>query len=72
MYKVHNLIFPSFAYNQELELNNDDETKLVCEDMGISVEDDERTITMVEDGVSCHKSPYQLFNHFLLRTKLLL
>ena len=52
MYKMHNLIFPSFAYNQELELNNDDDTKLVCEDMGISVEDDECTITMVEDGVS--------------------
>ena len=44
--------FPSFAHSHELELDNDDDTKLVCEDMEISVEDDERTITMVEDVVS--------------------
>ena len=52
-YKVHNLIFSSCVYNHQLELNNDDDIKLVCEDMGISVEDDERTIIiMVEDVVS--------------------
>ena len=46
------MIFPSFAHSHELELDNDDDTKLVCEDMEISVEDDERKITMVEDVVS--------------------
>jgi len=46
------LLFSSFAYSHELELDNDDETKLVCEVMEISVEDDECTITMVEDIVS--------------------
>jgi len=38
--------------SHELELDNDDDTKLVCEDMEISVEDDECTVTMVEDVVS--------------------
>ena len=45
------MIFSSFAYSHEIELDNDDDTKLVCEDMEISVEEDERTITMVEDVV---------------------
>ena len=49
---MHNLIFSSFAYSNEFELDNDDDTKLVWEDMEISVENDERTITMVEDVVS--------------------
>jgi len=46
------LVFSLFAYSHELEIDNDDDTKLVCQDMEISVEDDERTITMVEDVVS--------------------
>ena len=35
-----------------MDLYNDDDTKLLCEDMEISAADDERTITMVEDVVS--------------------
>ena len=46
------MIFSSFAYSHELKLDYDDGTKLVCEDMDISVADDERTITMVEDVIS--------------------
>ena len=35
-----------------MDLYNDDDTKLLCEDIEISVADDERTITIVEDVVS--------------------
>jgi len=55
------LTFSSFSYSHELQLNNDDDTKLVCEDMDISVEVDDRTITMVEDAVSMSQTSLRTF-----------